>query len=89
MNVLYEAVNGLFEVGQVYAMTLTIGTEHIPITVKLLPTNEQLGDTTLYHWQRVKASDPSFIGHTWPWSKEAALSQMCVLNPELAQGDTI
>ena len=89
MNVLMEASNGNFEVGQVYAMTLTIGTEHIPITVKLLPTNEQLGDTTIYHWQRVKASDPNFQGHIWPWSKAQALSQMPVLNESLEVGDLI
>ena len=89
MNINYETDNGSFEVGQVYAMTLTIGKDFIPITVKLLPTNEQLGDTTLYHWQRVKATDPSFKGHTWPWSKEQALSQMCVMNESLESGDLI
>ena len=76
-----------FIVGAYYAMTLSIGDEHIPIVVHCLPTREELNGAICQHFQRVKPSDPAFKGHTWSLSKTQATSQMPVMLEELAEGE--
>lgn len=79
--------NNNFIVGKIYAITLNIGDEHIPVTVRVLPTRETLNGVTCQHFQRVKVSDPSYVGHIWSWSKELASSRLPEMLPELAVGD--
>jgi hypothetical protein len=85
--------DGNFIVGAYYAMTLNIVTkenahgEHIPITVKCLPTREKLNGETCQHFQRVKVSDPTFKGHIFSLTKAKACSMLPETLPELAEGE--